>query len=120
VEDEESLRTLTRSILEQGGYTVIEACNGMEAVEIARGYSSPIHLLLTDMVMPGMNGRAVAEKVGQLYPGIRIAYMSGYTGFSAREAASLDAVIIAKPFTRNILLQKLSEALELEPKPTLT
>jgi two-component SAPR family response regulator len=67
-----------------------------------------------------MNGRDVAEKVGELYPGIRIAYMSGYTGFSAREAASLNAVIIAKPFTRNILLQKLSEALEFEQKPART
>ena len=120
VEDEESLRTLTRSILEQGGYTVIEACNGMEAIEIAREAAGPIHLLLTDMVMPGMNGQAVAEKVVKLYPGIRIAYMSGYTGFSTREAASLNAIIIAKPFTRNILLQKLSEALEFEQKPTRT
>jgi two-component system cell cycle sensor histidine kinase/response regulator CckA len=118
VEDEESLRTLTRSILEQNGYTVLEACNGAEALEIARQNSGPLHLLLTDMVMPGMNGRAVAEKVRQLFPEIRVAYMSGYTGFSAREAASLDAVIIAKPFTRNILLQKLSEALEFEQKPT--
>jgi len=120
VEDEESLRTLTRSILEQSGYTVIEACNGMEAIEIAKEASGPIHLLLTDMVMPGMNGRAVAEKVGQLYPGIRVAYMSGYTGFTTREAASLNAVIIAKPFTRDILLQKLSEALEFEPRPART
>ena len=118
VEDEESLRTLTRSILEQSGYTVIEACNGMEAIEIAREASGPIHLLLTDMVMPGMNGRAVAEKVGQLHPGIRVVYMSGYTGFTTRETASLNGVIIAKPFTRNILLQKLSEALEFEQKPT--
>jgi two-component system, cell cycle sensor histidine kinase and response regulator CckA len=118
VEDEESLRTLTGSILEQSGYTVLAASNGMEAVDIARDYSGPIHLLLTDMVMPGMNGRAVAEKVGRLYPGIRVAYMSGYTGFSAREAASLNGVIIAKPFTRNILLQKLSETLEFEEKTT--
>jgi PAS domain S-box-containing protein len=120
VEDEESLRTLTRSILEQGGYAVIEACNGMEAIEIAREAAGPIHLLLTDMVMPGMNGQAVAEKIGELFPGIRVAYMSGYTGFTTREAASLNAIIIAKPFTRNILLQKLSEALEFEQKPTRT
>jgi two-component system cell cycle sensor histidine kinase/response regulator CckA len=118
VEDEESLRTLTRSILEQGGYEVLEACNGMEAVEIARGHSGTIQLLLTDMVMPGMNGQAVAEKLGQMHPGIRVAYMSGYTGFSTRGTSSLGAVVIAKPFTRNILLQKLSEALELEQKPT--
>jgi PAS domain S-box-containing protein len=120
VEDEESLRTLTRSILEQSGYSVLEACNGTEAVEIAREFSGPIHLLLTDMVMPGMNGRTVAEKVCRLYPEIRVAYMSGYTGFSALEAANLNTVIIAKPFTRNVLLQKLSEALELEQKPTGT
>jgi PAS domain S-box-containing protein len=120
VEDEESLRTLTRSILEQSGYTVLEACNGMEAVDIARENSGPIHLLLTDMVMPGMNGRVVAEKIGPLYPGIKVVYMSGYTGFSSREAASLDGVIIAKPFTRNSLLQKLSEALDFEQNPIQT
>ena len=117
VEDEESLRTLTRSILEQGGYTVIEAGNGLEAVELAEKYRGTIHTLLTDMVMPGMNGRTVAEKIVRLHPEARIAYMSGYTGFSSSEEANLNGVIISKPFTRNQLLQKLSEALELEPKP---
>jgi hypothetical protein len=117
VEDEESLRTLTRSILEHGGYTVIEAANGTEAVEFAGHSSQPIDLLLTDMVMPGMNGRAVAEKVRKLHPEVRIAFMSGYTGFNAEESASLAGVIIAKPFSRVQLLQKLSEALEFEPKP---
>jgi two-component system cell cycle sensor histidine kinase/response regulator CckA len=117
VEDEEMLRTLARSILEQSGYTVLEACDGMEAVDIAREHKGPIHLLLTDMVMPGMNGRAVAERVSRLHPDIAVVYMSGYTGFSAEEAASLDAAIISKPFTRDTLLQKLSEAMELEKKP---
>ena len=117
VEDEEMLRTLTRSILEQSGYTVLEACDGMEAVDIAREHKGPIHLLLTDMVMPGMNGRAVAERVNRLHTDIAVVYMSGYTGFSAEEAASLDAAIISKPFTRDTLLQKLSEAMELEKKP---
>jgi len=116
VEDEESLRTLTRSILEQSGYSVLEACNGTEAVAIAKGCPGPIHLLLTDMVMPGMNGRAVAEVVSRLHPEIRVAYMSGYTGFSALEAANFDAVIIPKPFTRNALLQKLSETLDFVQK----
>jgi two-component system, cell cycle sensor histidine kinase and response regulator CckA len=119
VEDEESLRTLTRSTLEQSGYAVLEACNGMEAVEIAKAASAPIDLLLTDMVMPGMNGRAVAERISQLFPEIHVAYMSGYTGFSNRETATLNGVIIAKPFTRHVLLQKLREALELTHKPAL-
>ena len=116
VEDEESLRSLTRSILEQGGYTVLDASNGMEAVDIAREYPGTIHLLLTDMVMPGMNGYAVAEEVERLHPGIRIAYMSGYTGFNSTDTASSGTVIVAKPFTRAVLLQKLSEVLDLELK----
>jgi len=117
VEDEDSLRGLTRNILEQSGYTVLEACNGTEAIEIARGHAEPIDLLLTDMVMPGMNGRAVAEKVSRLHPEIRVAYMSGYTGFGSRESINLNAAVIAKPFTRDVLLQKLSEAMDLEQRP---
>jgi PAS domain S-box-containing protein len=120
VEDEESLRTLTRNLLEESGYKVLEACNGNEAVELAEEYSDPIHLLLSDMVMPGMNGRTVAEKVTRLHPGIKVAFMSGYTGFSSSEASKIEAVIIPKPFTRNTLLQKLSDALEFEQKATRT
>jgi two-component system cell cycle sensor histidine kinase/response regulator CckA len=120
VEDEESLRTLTRSILEQSGYTVLEACDGMEAVEIAREHPGPIHLLLTDMVMPGMNGRVAAQKVSRLHPDISVVYMSGYTGFSAEEAASLDAIIIPKPFSRDVLLQNLGEAMNFVKKSNRT
>lgn len=120
VEDEESLRTLTRSILERSGYTVLEACDGMEAVGLARVHQGPIHVLLTDMVMPGMNGRVTAEKVGQFYPDMAVVYMSGYTGFSAEEAASLDAVVISKPFTRDTLLQNLGEAMDLVKKSNRT
>jgi PAS domain S-box-containing protein len=118
VEDENSLRTLTRNVLEQGGYTVLEASNGIEAVQIAQAYAGTIQLLLTDMVMPGMNGRAVAEKLSTMYPEIRIAYMSGYTGFSEAENATLEAAVIAKPFTRASLLQKLSEILDYEENVT--
>jgi PAS domain S-box-containing protein len=117
VEDEESLRVLTRNVLQQEGYTVLEAGNGAEAVAVAQAAGRPIDLLLTDMVMPGMNGRAVAERVGRLYPDIKVVYMSGYTGFSTRESASFNAVIIAKPFTRQVLLQKMREAMEFEQKP---
>jgi len=120
VEDEESLRTLTRSFLEQAGYDVLEACNGKEALELAQNHSGSIDLLLTDMVMPGLNGRAVAQRLTHLFPGIRVAYMSGYTGFSDRETASLDAVVIPKPFTRDVLLHRLREALDLEFKADRT
>ena len=113
VEDEESLRRLTRNLLEQGGYTVLEACDGAEALQIAQAHSGPIRLLLTDMVMPGMNGRALAERLSKLHPDMRIAYMSGYTGYSEMENASLDAAILAKPFTRESLLQKMNEVLKI-------
>jgi CheY-like chemotaxis protein len=116
VEDEESLRTLTRSQLEDNGYTVLEASCGSEAVRIAGQHRGPIHLLLTDVVMPGMNGRVVAEKLTALRPETRVVYMSGYTGFSDYGLANLDAVIIQKPFTRHVLLQRLREVIALEEK----
>ncbi len=116
VEDEESLRTLTRNILEQAGYKVIEASNGAEAVRLAEKHREPVDVLLTDMVMPEMNGRTVAEKVSRLHPESRVAYMSGYTGFNPGEEPPINGAIISKPFTRDQLLQKLAEAMELEPK----
>jgi CheY-like chemotaxis protein len=117
VEDEESLRTLTRNLLEESGYTVLEASGGSEAVSLAKQHRGPIHLLLTDVVMPGMNGRAVAENVTALRPEIRVAYMSGYTGFGNSSLRDLDAIVIPKPFTRSVLLHKLREVLAFEEKP---
>jgi CheY-like chemotaxis protein len=120
VEDEESLRTLTRSQLEDSGYTVLEASCGSEAIRIARQHRGPIHLLLTDVVMPGMNGRAVAESLTASRPETRVVYMSGYTGFSDYGLMNLDAVIIQKPFARRVLLQRLREVIALEEKPQET
>jgi two-component system cell cycle sensor histidine kinase/response regulator CckA len=116
VEDEESLRTLTRSQLEDSGYTVLEANCGSEAIRIARQHRGPIHLLLTDVVMPGMNGRVVAENLTASRPETRVVYMSGYLGFSDYGLTNLDAVIIQKPFTRHVLLQRLREVIALEEK----
>jgi PAS domain S-box-containing protein len=116
VEDEESLRTLTRSLLEESGYTVLEASGGSEAIAIARKHAGPIHLLLTDIVMPGMNGRAVAENLTALRPEIRVVFMSGYTGFSDCGLSAVDAIMIQKPFTRQVLLHRLHEVLALEQK----
>jgi two-component system cell cycle sensor histidine kinase/response regulator CckA len=116
VEDEESLRTLTRGQLEDSGYTVFEASCGSEAIRIGRQHRGPIHILLTDVVMPGMNGRAVAEVLTASRPETRVVYMSGYTGFSDYGLMNLDAVIIQKPFTRRVLLQRLREVLALEEK----
>jgi two-component system cell cycle sensor histidine kinase/response regulator CckA len=117
VEDEESLRTLTRTMLEQGGYTVIEAPGGLEAIEAARNHAGAIDLLLTDMVMPGMNGREVARNLSQARPGIKIVYMSGYSGFGNRGVDASEDVLVSKPFTRDTLLGKLHEVLHLHKSP---
>jgi two-component system, cell cycle sensor histidine kinase and response regulator CckA len=114
VEDEESLRTLTRTLLEQAGYTVLEASDGGQAMEIARQHRGSIHLLLTDVVMPGMNGHAVAESLARIHPETTVVYMSGYTGFTQSGFNDSDTHLLQKPFTRDALLRKLHEAFELK------
>jgi two-component system, cell cycle sensor histidine kinase and response regulator CckA len=111
VEDEESLRTLTRGLLEENGYKVLDASGGSEALAIARNHKGPIHLLLTDVVMPGMNGPAVAASLVPTHPTMSIVYMSGYTGFHDRGLLNAKALLIPKPFTRDTLLRKLHDAL---------
>jgi len=112
VEDEESLRTLTRTLLEQGGYTVLEARQGSEAIEIARQHRGPIDLLLTDMVMPGLGGPEVARDLVPIHPESKVLYMSGYASFPRRGMLDSDAILLQKPFTRDGLLSKLREVLD--------
>jgi PAS domain S-box-containing protein len=114
VEDEDLLRTLTGTLLEQGGYTVLEARDGSEAMEIARQHSGPIDLLLTDMVMPGMGGPEVARNLVSIHPESKVMFMSGYTSFTRRGTLDSDAILLQKPFTRDALLSKLREALDLQ------
>jgi two-component system cell cycle sensor histidine kinase/response regulator CckA len=111
VEDAESVRELTRTLLTESGYTILEADHPEKAIEIAKTYKGHIHLLLTDMVMPGMNGRVLAEKLVHLKPDLKVIYTSGYTGFSHSALLDSDLVFLAKPFTRESLLRKLREIL---------
>ncbi len=114
VEDEETVRTLVRKVLSRRGYTVIEARDGIEGVETAVRESGPIHLLLTDVVMPRMGGRALAERVTSLRPGIRVLYMSGYSEDAiAHHGIPEDgADFIQKPFTPEALERKVREVLD--------
>jgi len=119
VEDEKSLRILTRTLLEQGGYTVLEASGGNQAIEIAEQHHGPIHLLLTDVVMPGMNGRAVAERLMPMRSGMSVIYMSGYTGFAPGGVPDTGANFLPKPVTRDTLLRKINEVLNLQKESTV-
>ena len=116
VEDEEALRGLTRDLLENSGYTVLEAELPEAAIELARQHRWTIHLMLTDMVMPGMNGRDLATNLAAVRPEMKVLYMSGYAGFTQAGLADAEISVMAKPFTRETLLRKVREALAAEMK----
>jgi len=116
VEDEKGVRELAREYLEMTGYTVIEAENGHTALELAALHSGPIHLLMTDVVMPGISGRELSERVKAIRPEIRVLFMSGYTDQAVVHHGILesDAVLLQKPFTVAALAAKLRDILNLE------
>jgi len=114
VEDNEQVRELARTLLAEGGYTILVADSPDKAIEIARQYNGPIHLLLTDVIMPRMNGPALAGKLAVLQPEMKVLYMSGYTGFTHPEILDSDAPHLSKPFTRETFLRKLHEELAQE------
>jgi len=114
VEDEPAILTLTTKMLERQGYTVLAACTPGEAMRLARAYDGKIHLLMTDVVMPEMNGRALAENVLVLYPGVKRLFMSGYTAnVIAHDGHLEDGVhFVQKPFSIKDLVAKVREALD--------
>jgi PAS domain S-box-containing protein len=117
VEDEASLRMITRQILEEHGYRVLEAAGGDQAVEIGHRHPDPIHLLVTDVVMPGMNGRQVADLLVAERPSLRVLYMSGYTDdvIANRGVLKTGTLFLSKPFTVHALLRRVREALGPNP-----
>ena len=113
VEDEASLLRLTRNLLEMSGYTVLEAKDGNEALRISQEHAGAIDLLLTDIVMPGISGRALAHQLSQQRPDMKILFMSGYTGQGIGEKEYLERgdLFLQKPVTRDTLTRKVSEAM---------
>jgi len=113
VEDEAAIRKLTNLILQKGGYTVLLAESPDAAEQIAGSYPGPIHLMLTDVVMPGMRGPELAERLLRLRPDLRVLYMSGYTDNAIAHHRFLDAgtEFLQKPFTPLALMQKIREVL---------
>ena len=113
VEDEPQVAEVIAGALQTSGYTVLQAGHGAEALDIARSHAAPIHLLLTDVVMPGMNGRELADRVGDLRGDIRTLYMSGYADDAVlRHGVEASLVqFIPKPFSMDSLRAKIRDVL---------
>jgi CheY-like chemotaxis protein len=120
VEDEINLRRLARQYLENQGYKILEAEDGAAALQIVDGHQGTIDLLLTDVIMPGMNGRELATHISRLLPNIRVLYMSGYTENAVGHDGMLDAGInlMQKPFSLPALKERVREVLDSEPIPS--
>jgi len=116
VEDEEAVCNLAKRILGAAGYTVLTAANGGEALLVCERHPERIHLVLTDVVMPGMGGREFAERLAKLRPGIKVLYMSGYTDDAIVHHGTLDpgTRFIGKPFNAADLTRKVREVLDEE------
>ncbi|MFZ0234480.1 MAG: PAS domain S-box protein [Candidatus Acidiferrales bacterium] len=112
VEDAAALRKLTRMLLTQHGYHVLSAANGVEALQKAQQKPERIDLLLTDVIMPGLNGRALAERLATLQPGLKVLYMSGYTDDAIVNHGVLGAgnTLLHKPFSEENLIRKVLDA----------
>ena len=118
-EDSEPLRKLAQGFLEDDGFRVISAGSGEEALQVAAKFGGPIDLLLTDVVMPGMNGRILAENFLARHPGMKVLYMSGYTDSFIAGHGVLEpgTHLLHKPFSEEVLIQKVREVIDGAKKP---
>jgi CheY-like chemotaxis protein len=117
VEDEPALRRLSRRVLAQFGYTVLEAPDGEEALNLAEAYHGPINLVLTDVVMPRLSGRDLAERVQASHPEAKILFMSGYTDDAVVQhgVLSQEVSLLRKPFTPYALAARIRDVLDSAP-----
>jgi PAS domain S-box-containing protein len=111
-EDSPSIRRATTRILERAGYTVLEAASGLEALAICKAYPAKIQLFLTDIIMPGPSGRAIAMELTRLRPAMKVLYMSGRADTFRKPEDGLEAPLIEKPFTAAALAGKVREILD--------
>ncbi len=116
-EDEDSVRTLARQVLETCGYRVLEAANGEEAVRLFERHQGPIDLVVSDVVMPYLGGRALADHLGTLNPQLKVLFLSGYTADAAAEhgVTEEDFAYLQKPFSIRALAQKVRDVLDAAP-----
>jgi CheY-like chemotaxis protein len=114
VEDNEEVLKLTKQILGRQGYKVVAGAQGREALQICEGHKGPIHLMVTDVVMPGMDGRELANRLMSVHPEMKVLYMSGYTDNAIAHHGVLEKGMhyIQKPFTVDGLLRKVRDVLD--------
>ena len=114
VEDASPLRQLTRVLLETCGYTVLDSGDPFEAIRIAERYKGPMPLLITDVVMPGISGSILAQRLTASRPEMRVLYTSGYADDSMVQGGMLEpgCILLEKPFTRDALVRKVRELLD--------
>jgi PAS domain S-box-containing protein len=120
VEDEEDVREVVTRALKEAGYRVLEASNGEEALELVTGGEASIDLLLTDIVMGGMNGRELAERISRLLPELPVIYISGYTDGEIARRGLLEpgAIFLQKPFSPDLILKTVSDNLRTTARST--
>ncbi len=112
VDDDDWVRVLARDVLAGEGYRVLEASDGQDAIRVAALHPGPIHLLLTDVVMPGMNGCELAAGLGALLPGMKVMFMSAYDrDFLVARGFTPGAPVITKPFTSEYLARRVEMVL---------
>jgi CheY-like chemotaxis protein len=112
VDDDEWVRVLARDVLATEGYRVLEASDGQDAIRVAAEHPGPIHLLLTDVVMPGMNGCELAAGLGALLPGLKVMFMSAYDrDFLVARGLTPTGPVITKPFTIEYLTRRIEMVL---------
>ena len=113
-EDEEAILKLGTAILKKHGYTVLAARTPADALALAEGYAGTIHLLITDVVMPGLNGKELMDRLTALRPGIKVLFMSGYTSDVIAHQGVIDegVAFLQKPFSVNTLAQKVRDVLQ--------
>ena len=118
-EDERAVRTLTRTVLEKRGYTVLAARTGEEALALSKEHPGPIHLLVTDVIMPGIDGRELANRLASVHPEARVLFTSGHTEEAIDRHGALDEnlTFLHKPFAPDALAQKVRQVLSEEHSP---
>jgi CheY-like chemotaxis protein len=114
VEDEDAVRALAIEILREQGYTTMAAADGAEALRVAARHPGPLHLLLTDVVMPHLNGWELARQLSAVRPETKVLYMTGYSEIAVVHEGVSDAIVLQKPFTPDILARRVRETIQAE------